>query len=113
MASTKNELAKARTSFQPTNALLLIRLCALILLATVAHHPVFKHKPLLRKNGVLVDLQVFIPSNGLQDVPMGNEAVTDERTLGNVTDASILATRNVKNSGPVWHKEWQLASGLY
>ena len=49
MASTKSELAKAQTSFQPTNALLLIRLCAPILLATVAHHPVFKRETAIAK----------------------------------------------------------------
>ena len=38
---------------------------------------------------VLVDLQVFIPSDGLQDVAMGNEAVTNECALGDVADASI------------------------
>ena len=47
---------------------------------------------------VLVDLQVFIPSNGLQDVTMGNEAVTNECALGDVADASILTARNVKNA---------------
>lgn len=47
---------------------------------------------------VLVDLQFFIPSNGLQDVTMGNEAVTDECTLGDVADASIFTPRNVKNA---------------
>gem|GEM_PF-3680597 len=47
---------------------------------------------------VLVDLQVFIPSNGLQDVAMGNEAVTDECTLGDVTDVSIFTARNMKNA---------------
>ena len=49
MASTKSELAKAQTSFQPTNALLLIRLCALILIATVAHHPVCKRETAIAK----------------------------------------------------------------
>ena len=47
---------------------------------------------------VLVDLQFFIPSNGLQDVAMGNKAVTNECALGDVADASILTARNVKNA---------------
>ncbi len=47
---------------------------------------------------VLIDLEVFIPANRLQDVAMCYEAVTNERALGNVADASILATRNVKHS---------------
>ncbi len=47
---------------------------------------------------VLIDLEVFIPANRLQDVAMCYEAVTNERALGNVTDASILATRNVQNA---------------
>lgn len=47
---------------------------------------------------VLVDLQVFIPSNGLQDVTMGNEAVTNEGALGDVADASIFTARNMKNA---------------
>ena len=47
---------------------------------------------------VLVDLQFFIPSNCLQDVAMGNKAVTNECAFGYVADASILATRNVKHS---------------
>ena len=47
---------------------------------------------------VLIDLQVFIPANGLQDVAMGNKAVTNECALGDVADASILAAWNVKNA---------------
>ena len=47
---------------------------------------------------VLIDLEVFIPANRLQDVAMCYEAVTNERALGNVADAAILATRNVKNA---------------
>ena len=47
---------------------------------------------------VLIDLEVFIPTDRLQDVAMGNEAVTYEGTLGNVTGASIFAARNVKNA---------------
>ncbi len=47
---------------------------------------------------VLIDLEFFIPANRLQDVAMGNEAVTDECALGNVADASIFATRNVKHT---------------
>ena len=47
---------------------------------------------------VLIDLEIFIPSNGLQDIAMGNEAITDECALGNVADASIFATRNVKHA---------------
>ena len=47
---------------------------------------------------VLIDLEVFIPANRLQDVAIGHEAVAYEGALGNVTDASILATRNVKNA---------------
>ena len=47
---------------------------------------------------VLIDLEVLIPANRLQDVAMGNEAVTNECALGNVTDASIFATRNVQNA---------------
>ena len=47
---------------------------------------------------VLIDLQVFIPRDRLEDIAMGNEAVTDECALGNVTDASIFATRNVQNA---------------
>ena len=45
---------------------------------------------------VLVDLQFFIPSNGLQDVTMGNEAVTNECALCDVTNAPILTAWNVK-----------------
>ena len=45
---------------------------------------------------VLIDLEVFIPANRLQDVAICYEAVTNECALGNVADASILATRNVK-----------------
>ena len=47
---------------------------------------------------VLIDLQVFIPTDRLEDIAMGNEAVTNECALGNVTDASIFATRNVQNA---------------
>ena len=47
---------------------------------------------------VLIDLEVFIPANRLQDVAMGNEAVTNECALGNVTSASIFAPRNMKNT---------------
>ena len=47
---------------------------------------------------VLVDFEVFIPSDRLQDVAMGNEAVTNECALGNVADASIFTARNVKNA---------------
>ena len=38
----------------------------------------------------LVDLEVFIPANRLQDIAIGNEAVTDECTFGNVPDTSIF-----------------------
>jgi len=47
---------------------------------------------------VLIDLEIFIPANRLQDVAMGNEAVTNECALGNVADASILAAWNVKHT---------------
>ena len=47
---------------------------------------------------VLIDLEVLIPANRLQDVAMGNKAVANECALGNVADASILATRNVKHT---------------
>ena len=47
---------------------------------------------------MLIDLEIFIPTDRLQDVAMGNEAVTNECALGNVTDASIFATRNVQNA---------------
>ncbi|XZE33811.1 hypothetical protein SH501x_004608 [Pirellulaceae bacterium SH501] len=47
---------------------------------------------------VLIDLEVLIPANRLQDVAMGNEAVTNECALGNVADASILAAWNVKHT---------------
>ena len=47
---------------------------------------------------VLIDLKVFIPTDRLQDVAMCNEAVTNECALGNVADAPILATRNVKHT---------------
>ena len=47
---------------------------------------------------VLIDLKVFIPTDRLKDVAMGNEAVTDEGALCDVADASIFATRNVKHS---------------
>ncbi len=47
---------------------------------------------------MLIYLEVFIPTNRLQDVAMCNEAVTNECALGNVADASILATRNVKHT---------------
>ena len=45
---------------------------------------------------VLIDLQVFIPANGLQDVAMGYKAITNECALGDVADASIFTARNVK-----------------
>ena len=47
---------------------------------------------------VLIDLEFFIPTNRLKDVAMCYEAVTNECALGNVTDASIFATRNVQNA---------------
>ena len=47
---------------------------------------------------VLIDLEIFIPANRLQDVAICYEAVTNECALGDVADASILATRNVKHS---------------
>lgn len=47
---------------------------------------------------MLIYLEVFIPTDRLEDVAMGNEAVTDECALGNVANASILASRNVKHS---------------
>ena len=47
---------------------------------------------------MLIYLEVFIPANRLQDVAMGNEAVTNECALGNVADASILAAWNVKHT---------------
>ena len=47
---------------------------------------------------MLIYLEVFIPANRLQDVAIGHEAVAYEGALGNVTDASIFATRNVKHS---------------
>ncbi len=45
---------------------------------------------------MLIYLEIFIPANRLQDVAIRNEAVANECALGNVADASILATRNVK-----------------
>ena len=47
---------------------------------------------------MLIYLEVFIPTDRLQDVAMCFEAVTNECALGNVTDASIFAARNVKNA---------------
>jgi len=47
---------------------------------------------------MLIYLEVFIPANRLQDVAMGNEAVTYEGAFGYVADASIFATRNVKHA---------------
>ena len=47
---------------------------------------------------VLIDLEFFIPTNRLQDVTMGNEAVTNEGALCDVANASILAAWNVKNA---------------
>jgi hypothetical protein len=47
---------------------------------------------------VFVNLEFFIPADRLQNVAMCYEAITNECALGNVTDASIFATRNVKNS---------------
>ncbi len=47
---------------------------------------------------MLIYLEVFIPTDRLQDVAMCYEAVTNECALGDVADASILATRNVKHS---------------
>ncbi len=47
---------------------------------------------------VLIDLEVFIPANRLQDVTLCYEAVTNECAFGNVADASIFATRNVKHA---------------
>ncbi|MFY7699948.1 MAG: hypothetical protein ACOVQH_06725 [Burkholderiaceae bacterium] len=36
---------------------------------------------------MLFDLELFIPTNRLQDIAVGNETVADECALGNVTDA--------------------------
>ena len=47
---------------------------------------------------MLIYLEVFIPANRLKDVAMGYEAVTNECALCDVADASIFATRNVKNA---------------
>ena len=47
---------------------------------------------------VLIDLEIFIPANRLQDVAIGHEAVAYEGAFGNVADASIFATRNMKNT---------------
>ena len=47
---------------------------------------------------VLINLEIFIPADRLQDVAVGNKAVANERALGNVADASIFATRNVKHT---------------
>ena len=47
---------------------------------------------------VLIYLEVFIPTNRLQDVAICYEAVTNECALGNVADASILAAWNVKHT---------------
>ena len=47
---------------------------------------------------VLIDLEIFIPSNGLQDVAMSNKAVTNKGALCDVANASIFTARNVKNA---------------
>ncbi len=61
---------------------------------------------------MLIYLEVFIPANRLQDVAMGNEAVTNECALGNVTNASIIATRNVKHApDELSSSEFHLDSG--
>ena len=47
---------------------------------------------------MLIYLEVFIPANRLQDVAMCYETVTNECALGDVANAPIFATRNVKHA---------------
>ncbi len=47
---------------------------------------------------VLINLEIFVPSDRLQDVAMGNKAVANECALGNVANASILAAWNMQNA---------------
>ena len=55
---------------------------------------------------VLIDFEFFIPANRLQDIAIGNEAITNEGALGNVTDASILTAGNVKYSTRRSEQPW-------
>ena len=71
----------------------------------VREHVVHRHTDLDAGNlgspeevPVLIDLEFFIPTDRLQDVAMGNEAVTNEGTLGNVANAPILAAWNMKHA---------------
>jgi hypothetical protein len=47
---------------------------------------------------VLVDLQILVPANRLENIAIGNEAITNECTFGNVANAPILTAWNVKHS---------------
>jgi len=55
---------------------------------------------------MLIDFEFFIPANRLQNIALGNEAVTNEGTLGNVADASILTAGNVKYSTRRSEQPW-------